>query len=339
MTSPVANILADSRQGIGRYFSIISVVPSILLVLYLWLLVGSGAWQGNPSWTAAVKGVSDLGIRSAGVVAILSMTLSLVLHPLQFTMVQLLEGYWGTGRLAQELRSRSIRRHRRRFEALNELASAALELADRGPESGLDRDHLLSMAHEARRTMQVYPADLDEIMPTRLGNMLRRYEAGIGRPYGANLPEITPALAVVAPPSHMAYVNDQRATMDLTVRICLISLIACAATVLFLWNDGVWLLLALVPYGAAYLSYRGSVITASHYGSALITLMALNRFTLYERLRLKAPQDSAEEAKLHVTIGLMISDFEPPDPPVRYHHPEPPPSQPPVLPDQGMPDG
>ncbi|MDG4832979.1 hypothetical protein O7627_27275 [Solwaraspora sp. WMMD1047] len=322
MTAPVAGIVADVRQGVGRYFSMISVLPSALLVIYLWLLIGSGAWHGSPNWTSAARGISSLGIRGAALVAILGITLGLVLHPLQFTMVQLLEGYWGTGQIAQEVRARSIRRHRRRLQALNELVDEAGELAESSPEHSLSRDRLRSLAHEAQRARQAYPAYLEEVMPTRLGNMLRRYEVGVGRPYGANLPEITPMLAVVAPPAHMAYVNDQRATMDLTVRICLVSLIACVATVVFLWDDGTWLLLALVPYGVVYLSYRGAVITASHYGSALVTLMALNRFTLYERLRLKAPEDSAEEAELHIGIGLMVSDFERPDPPLRYKHPE-----------------
>jgi hypothetical protein len=94
--------------------------------------------------------------------------------------------------------------------------------------------------------------------------------------------------------------------MDLSVRVSLMSALACAVSALFLWDNGAWLLLALVPYAATYLSYRGAVITAAHYGTAICALIALNRSQLYERLRVPQPATLASEVALNKSLeGLF----------------------------------
>ena len=40
------------------------------------------------------------------------------------------------------------------------------------------------------------------------------------------------------------------------------SIVATFMAIAFLWHHGPWLLIALVPYGIAYLSYRGAVVVA-----------------------------------------------------------------------------
>ena len=57
-------------------------------------------------------------------------------------------------------------------------------------------------------------------------------------------------------------------------------------------------MLGLAPYAVAYLAYRGSVTIAQEYGTALAVLVELNRFTLYERLRLDVPKSLKAERKL-----------------------------------------
>ena len=53
------------------------------------------------------------------------------------------------------------------------------------------------------------------MMPTRLGNMLRRYEILAGAPYELDAPTVLPSLALVAPPGHLDYLNDQRSALHL----------------------------------------------------------------------------------------------------------------------------
>ena len=68
-----------------------------------------------------------------------------------------------------------------------------------------------------------------------------------------------------------------------------LSAMATGTAIVLLCRDGAWALIALIPYALAYFSYRGSVIAAGHYGSALETLINLNRFALYEQLHVQLP--------------------------------------------------
>lgn len=105
----------------------------------------------------------------------------------------------------------------------------------------------------------------------------------------------------------MAYVNDQRSQLDVAVRLNVTALLACLLTVCLLWRDGIWLLLALPPYAIAYLSYRGAIIAARQYGQAVAVVIALNRFALYERLRLPLPATADSERKAADNLSKLLS--------------------------------
>jgi hypothetical protein len=120
--------------------------------------------------------------------------------------------------------------------------------------------------------------------------------------------QVVPYLALVAPPEHVRYLDDQRVQLDLAVRMSFTSLIATLVAVIFLWTDGLWLIVSTVPYGLAYLFYRGAVVTAHEYGTAVAALVDLNRFILYERLHLPLPEDIDEELKLNEQLSAVL-DF------------------------------
>ena len=314
----VTGAVSRASSVVGRYFGIVSVLPSFLLVAYLALLVHTGAWSGPPDWPTAFTALTHLGLGSVALLVFISFAAGVVLHPLQFAMVQVLEGYWGVGQWTQSVRSVLIERHVRRRRALWQLLGfaqtrAAAAADNHAPIPSDDVIHWRSVGAEADRLVRRYPHEPRLMMPTSLGNMLRRYEVGPGTPFGFNLPATAPLLALVAPPEHMKYVNDQRSSFDLAVRACLVSLCAALATFAFLWDDGLWLLLTLIPYGAVWLLYRGSVIAAEHYGIALATLMMLNRFEVYDRLHLDQPGNLQEELELNTKIRLILEEFETPD--------------------------
>jgi len=129
-----------------------------------------------------------------------------------------------------------------------------------------------------------------------------------------------PYLARVAPPEDMAYVNDQRSNLDLAVRMIVVSVIAFTISLALLWRYGLWLLVAIIPYAVAFLSYRGAVVAAGAYGRAFGAIIALNRFALYERLHLPLPKNISEEKKNNVALGnvLNYSRYDS----LEYKHPE-----------------
>ncbi|WP_456820571.1 hypothetical protein [Cellulomonas sp. URHB0016] len=307
-----------TSTSVGRYFGIVSVFPSVLLVTWVFLLGATGAWSTSPDPGNVPQAVAQLGVVGALGLVATSLALAAALHPLQFTIVQLMEGYWGPSRTARALRLRRSLAHARLLNRAEELQFAGGDLGLSVGLGGDDENEVMEeilnaegLAHGAERAQRAlrsriaietgqtlragYPIEVADIMPTRLGNTLRRYESAAGAGYGLPLLDQSAALVMVARPEHVSYINDQRSSLDLAVRISAVGLMATAVTVVAMLPHGVWLGLALVPYGAAWLSYRGAVTVAAEYGKGLVALTDLNRFRLYEELRLGAPSTAAAE--------------------------------------------
>jgi hypothetical protein len=262
-------------------------------------------------------------------------------------MTQLLEGYWGGSTLALALARRRVLHYRRvagEIEDVIERADQAWEAgaaALRGPQVALEdppvrrrrNRHLLDSelgdplmgdylhAQAARAARSRYPDAGRRFLPTRLGNVLRRYEDRAGRQYGLDVLVIAPHLNLVAQQDRRAYLDDTRQQMDLAVRLCVLSLLAAGISVALLADDGVWLLLALAPYVLSYLAYRGAIASAHAYGTALSTVLDLDRFALYEELHAPIPADIQAERESNRALLQIIGNearF------IRYEHPPPP---------------
>jgi hypothetical protein len=281
----LADLTAGTRQTIGRYFSVVSMVPSLLFVIYIFLLISSGAWRHSPSWASAVESLVHIGIGGALALIVLATAVGIAIHPLQFSMVQVLEGYWGTSVPARKARAARIRRYRQRVMAL----------ADKEPDDD-----------EASRLLDLYPHDPERIMPTRLGNVLRRYESLAGRQYELNALVVLPHMALAAQPEDVRYLDDQRTQLDLAVRMCFTAMLATVVSAAILWRDDQWFLLAVIPGGVAYLSYLGAVVSAREYGVAMEVLIDMNRFAFYERLHLPMPSNVTGERDTNKQLMRLL---------------------------------
>ena len=96
------------------------------------------------------------------------------------------------------------------------------------------------------------------------------------------------------------------------------SALASATAILFLWHCRFWVFIAIIPYALAYFSYRGSVVAAGHYGSALETLINLDRFALYQQLHLELPGGAAEERKTNKKLARLFNYDDKAD--INYQH-------------------
>jgi hypothetical protein len=320
----IIDVSTGAAQAVGRYFSVISVIPSSLYVVFVYILIASGSWRHSPNWSHAFTSLGHLGVGGIAVFALFSIGLGVAIHPIQFAVVQFFEGYWGTGRIAQAVRSQRILRYQSICEELeNKRDSANDHLADLDAYDKMSpafQAPFRSRRDEARRIRNTtFPRALNQVMPTRLGNVLRRTESLAGSQYGMNALQVVPLLLLIAPASHADYVNDQRTQLDLAVRMTFISAAAFATAILFLWPYGLWVLVAIFPYALAYLSYRGSVVAGRHYGSALDTLINLDRFALYKQLHLQLPATTKEErvtnTKMDNLFNYSKTEF------IEYEHP------------------
>jgi hypothetical protein len=322
MANGLIDIGTGAAQVIGRYFSVISVIPSSLYTVFVYVLIASDSLHHSPNWSDSFKSLEQLGVGGIAFLAFLSIALGVLIHPAQFAIVQFFEGYWGNSRIARVARAQRIIRYQRLCHDLRKSRINAKKKLPQPPiaEAGraASRAALLSEIGEADRIRAGFPDDLDYVMPTRLGNVLRRAESQAGSQYGLDALQVVPHLLLAAPQSHVDYVNDQRSQLDLAVRMTFMSSLAAPTAVLFLWPWHFWILIALVPYVLAYLSYRGSVVAASHYGSALDTLINLDRFELYKQLHLPLPAGIKAEQETNRTLTRLFN-YE--SPAIIYQHP------------------
>jgi hypothetical protein len=335
----ITSAAVGAGRAVGRYFAIISMIPSLLFVLYVYALSETGGWSGHFNPIKALHAFETLDARGIVALIVTALLLGLVMHPFQFPMTQLLEGYWGASSIGLALARQRIMYYRQIARALEDTADSAdekwessvedarakrVELATEDPQKRarnnilyLDAEGGDSMlahylrAQAARAARQEYPEHGRRMMPTRLGNVLRRYEDKAGQQYGLDALQLAPHLNLVAAKEHREYVDDCRKGLDLSVRLCALFALATALSIGLLAGDGAWLLLALAPYCVSYLAYRGAVSSAQAYGSALTTLVDLNRFALYDQLHVPSPSNTDDERTRNEQLLKMLSDRPP----------------------------
>lgn len=318
--SSLVDVVKGPAESIGRYFSVLTVVPSAVTILYIQVLVGAQPWTGDPDWQGGYRFATSGGFSQALQLLVASLLLGLVLHPIQYALVQACEGYWGTSRVAQYLMSHRIRFHRRRRAELVTLADGSLTRLQEMSQSPIDPSggpvdddsvELLVRYEEAERVLLGYPDGVNNVRPTRLGNVLRRFEARAGSQYGLSLVTVAPHLVLTATEQRVAYLNDQRTALDLAIRMVVLNLLATAASVALLWRSGVWLAVGLIPYALAYIFYRGSIVVAAEYGTALTTVLELSRFDLYKSFNVPRPSSLSVELEQNARLMELLDRDRP----------------------------
>jgi hypothetical protein len=333
-------------QRIGRYFAQVSLIPALLLVLWIYILIASGSLSGKPSMNHIEAVLSHWDVAKVAGLVLVSLAVAVVVHPLQFATTQLLEGYWGAAPLAVAAMKVRVVHHRKRQRELWEKATSngetwrdiCLEVLRKDPEWQEDPEmledrisafmqsergdrlmlHVIAEQEAGNRYEGNYPSDATRIMPTQLGNALRRFEDDAGRQYGLSAITISPHLHLIAPPRHLDYLIDARQDMDSTIRICTVGFIATVLTVGFLLTDGLWLLWAMLPYSISYLAYKGAVSSAQSYGSVIAGVIDLDRFLLYDRLGLYQPRDNKEERESNTALMTILAGDNAENVTVRY---------------------
>lgn len=340
-TASLPDAALSLGSKIGRYFGVVSVLPSMFLVLWSTALVASDSWRGKPDFRLLGSRMSNWSVSGAAWLLIATLLVALFLHPLQFAMTQLLEGYWGTSHLARLATSIGVRRHRRRTRRLKKTRAVLKRRRIASINSDLQQ-HFLQTANEDDnpnnwdteelndRREAVIASDLGDklagtlateqaitwtlrnypypkrTLPTRLGNVLRAAEDKAGTQYGLDALQTVPLLSLVAAERHIQYVDESREQLDTAVRFCTVSLLASILSVTFLINDKLWLLGALIPYALAYVAYRAAVVAAGEYTTAVKTVIDLDRFALYESLRIEQPRDTAEERRVNKSLMDLL---------------------------------
>jgi len=304
------NIVGVKMSDLGQRFNLVGMFPSVTLFVLILAHFWSGAPFAQPNPDAILSHVRALDAKE-GVFYILGLlALTVLLHPLQLPLVRLLEGYWGSTRLARFLSKFSIDAHRQRRDRLEK---GQIVLSAEEPTES-DRRRMEDAAYKLRR---FYPAK-DRVLPTTLGNVMRAGEDLAGRRYGLDAIVIWPRLYPLLPEGLKETVNDQRTQLDLAVRFCAVLFLGALISFTLLAVHGWWLLFPASLLVMTWISYRSAIAAALAYGESIQTAFDLHRFDLLKGLHLPLPATRDAERVANEALCDFLRQGVPKN--LRYMH-------------------
>jgi hypothetical protein len=111
-------LIDSGLKEVGPRLSLVGLLPNLALFGLIASLLASGAPQAAPDLAKLWAAAKDPGGGEALLLVAALLALALVLHPLQLSLVRLLEGYWGNAPGARDLARLATARQARRRDAL-----------------------------------------------------------------------------------------------------------------------------------------------------------------------------------------------------------------------------
>jgi hypothetical protein len=275
-------------------------LPTAVLVCLPVALASSGAVTSTPQFSRFPVLVDSLGIIELLALAALVLLLSLILQPFQVSLVQLLEGYWGTTWIGAALNDIGVERHRRRWVHLQQIARSE------------------AITAEARRARAVaeallvrYPMTESRLLPTQLGNALRAAEDRAGQRYGLATVTVWPRLYPYLSEPLARTLDGVRDQLDAAARLCVVLMVATLVSAAMLLTDGWWLLVPAATAVLSLLSYRSAIQAAIAYGEAMHWAFDLHRFDMLRALHYRLPTSMEEELKFNKQLSVFFAENQP----------------------------
>lgn len=167
-----------------------------------------------------------------------------------------------------------------------------------------NRTHLLTPTQQealarVRLALHNLPANTD-LMPTRLGNILRTAERRPLEKYGLDAIICWSRLWLLLPEAAKKDLQDARADLNNAARLWLWSILFLVWAAL-----GAWWAVPLGILSALFAYYNWAIAAAITYGDLIEASFDLYRHLLYESLRWKLPADPNEERR----VGQQLTEY------------------------------
>jgi hypothetical protein len=284
--------LGNAATSVSSRFNLVSLAPSALLATALGAMVASGAFAGVPSLHLLLVRSGKVNVFIASVIFLLVFSAALVLQPFQLLLVRILEGYWKDVPVLRKLRFIGIEINRRRYWKIRVLEDDAQD-----------------------RLLRLYPPKTEELLPTRLGNVLRSAERQAGEQHGfTDAVEMLPRIYPYMSQSLAENMADARDDLDMACRMCAVlwtialvagcTLVADGAVAA---SAGAWLAVPVAAAVFGVFSYRAAVRCAGEYGQLLYLVFDLHRRDFIRALGYVPPEDPAHEKKLIEDLGNWLT--------------------------------
>jgi hypothetical protein len=284
---------------IGARFLVVTMMPNLAFVALTGGLVVAGAPTHRPSLAIADARLAHLSIGTLILLGIGVLVLTFAMHPLNYPLVQLVEGYWSDLPGGHRLRLAAAAPAAGRLRALKARQD---ELANR--DANADK---LEMA-EIVETVRWLPEEPAFVLPTQLGNVLRAGEERAGSRYEYRSGTIWPRLVQLLPEQMLSQVNDLRNQLDASIRLCVLGLVAVPVTVALLLRYDIWLLVPIGCYLFAWMSYRAAVAAAKRFSVMLEVAFDLHHLALWDAMSLPRPKDLRDVLEQAPVLSRMLAD-------------------------------
>ncbi|BBH69821.1 hypothetical protein ACTI_65060 [Actinoplanes sp. OR16] len=323
-------VQAGSKALGGDRFSLVGLLPTTLLVGWVAFLTVSGLYRGDRVDLSGI--VATVG-KSAGwaVFAVFGIfVIAVLLRPLQISLVWMLEGYWDRNPVLKWLEPVAVEWHLRRRHSAEVIANDGVgdPPAGRHLQSVIE-DHQRLRAWGIRRAraeerisrypedrvaqeiddpgpLGVEPADEIRLMPTMLGNALRKGEDDAGDRYGLDFPAIAPRLYPHLSDKISKEIARNLDVMETGAALTVVFLLSAACSVPLLWRGDLWAAAVPVALVLALLAYLGTLRTAREHGLLLSAAVDLHRFDMLAKLRYRLPETVDEEWRLNRALSAFL---------------------------------
>ena len=330
----IGRLGTESVKGLGPGAYLVSVLPSTILVTSIYLIFTASLypWTDPPKGTSrgldsAMHVLAALGGTRTAVLVAVVLLLSVLIRPLHVVAVQLLEGYWGARSRYGSIEGLAIERQLRRYARARARklwrptapgGSGPAEFASVVQFSR--RHHTIERRKvRARQIVDSYPDSEALVLPTLLGNVLRRAETTAGERFGLDTvlsyPRLYPFLGQRIHDGLAIQFNLLDSAAAFTIVFWALSVFTIPTAFLGSW----WFLVPVALLMAGTLAYAGAIATAREHGSLLSTAYDLYRFDMLAGLRLALPQSPEEERSTNEQLSKFLrfaEDF------VRSPHPQ-----------------
>jgi hypothetical protein len=264
-------------------------------------------------------------------------TLSLILfgsylfHVFQTNLTRLYEGYWESlpllswwGNLRRayyqdvwEYLSREIEHLAESVAKLENAASTSETPAQRRTRKHEIERLRAEMGRLDREWFLFFPPQKSDVMPTRLGNILRASEFYPLKRYKLDAVVAWPRLQSLLPKEFADTLRDSKASLDL-----LLVITTLAGLFALGWEIGLGLLterwdlflLASLAWLLAVFGYSGALQAARSYAELIKAAFDLHRWELLKALHLKMPASYEDERKLWEEVSELLYRNYPPKP-------------------------
>lgn len=273
-------------------------------------MIAADAPEKYLSWSGIGAAAASIGGAGAVVISAVSVAVAVSLQPLQFRLVQLMEGYWPAWfpeflfRVGVWFEMRRRERIQGRIAIMPSRDSVAARIA------ADERAQIAASQVRAR-----FPAE-GRLLPTALGNALRASEDSVGQRYGLESVVIWPRLFHLLPERFRAGMDDEVTQLDVSVRLTvtwtlagIVSFFVLIRNPTALFEHPLWMTVVPCIFVLARLSYQSAVESAIAQGVDLEVAVDLYRARVIDAMRLHPTVSLKEERQV---FGELCELFETP---------------------------